>query len=181
MTINNIFLIGLMGVGKTSVGRQLARLLKTPFFDADKELEARTGVSIPWIFDQEGEAGFRKREQLIIDELTQLQGIILATGGGVVLSAENREYLKTRGKVIWLQASLGTLSARTARDKSRPLLQAPLLKGNSAQQKLAQLLEQREPLYRSLADLVIDTDVAGGTHKTAEMIAHWLSAQEHSE
>ncbi len=175
MTINNIFLIGLMGVGKTSVGRQLARLLRYPFFDADKELEARTGVSIPWIFDQEGEAGFRKREQLIIDELTQLKGVVLATGGGAVLSAENRQHLKTRGKVVWLQASLDTLSARTARDKTRPLLQ----QHGGPRQVLAELLEQRDPLYRDLADVIIDTDTAGGSHKTAETIAQWLAAQEH--
>ncbi len=173
---NNVFLIGLMGVGKTSVGRYLARLLKRPFFDADKEIELRTGVCIPWIFDQEGEAGFRKREELVIDELTQHDGIVLATGGGAVLSEDNRKYLAARGHVIWLEASLQTLLARTAPDKNRPLLQT-----DNADQVLTQLLEQRHPLYQSLADLRIDTEQVGGARKTAGFIADWLQAQTQDE
>ena len=171
MTTHNIFLIGLMGVGKTSVGRHLARLLKYSFLDADKEIEVRTGVTVPWIFDQEGEAGFRKREQWMIDELTQLQRIVLATGGGAILNEKNRQHLKARGKVVWLQASLDTLVARTARDKNRPLLQT-----HNAREVLAQLLQQRQPLYESLADISIDTDAGGGARKTAETIAQWLTA-----
>ena len=113
---NNIFLIGLMGTGKTTVGRQLSHKLKMAFYDSDRVIESRTGADIPLIFEKEGEAGFRKREAAIIDELTQKNNIILATGGGAVLSAENRSHLQNRGTVIYLKSNLKTLVERTSKD-----------------------------------------------------------------
>ena len=116
----NIFLVGPMGAGKTSIGRQLADALGMEFFDSDHEIEARSGATIPWIFDVEGEEGFRRREQAMIDELSQRQNIVLATGGGAVLSEANRNYLKTRGTVIYLSASIDLLLERTQRDRQVP-------------------------------------------------------------
>ncbi len=152
----NIFLVGLMGSGKTTIGRQLARALDLEFVDSDHEIEARTGATIPWIFDIEGEEGFRKRERAVIDELTRRRGIVLATGGGAVLSPENRRHLKARGTVVYLRASVEELYERTARDKNRPLLQTDDPKG-----RLRELLAAREPLYLEVADLVIDTGAKG--------------------
>ena len=149
----NIFLIGLMGTGKTTVGRQLARKLKMNFYDSDRVIEERTGVDIPLIFEKEGEAGFRKREVDIIDELTQRQGIILATGGGAVLDAENRNHLINRGTVFYLKSNLNTLIERTSKDKSRPLLQAD----EPVEIILKRLLEERGPLYEETADYIIET------------------------
>lgn len=149
----NIFLIGLMGTGKTTVGRQLARKLKMNFYDSDRVIEERTGVDIPLIFEKEGEAGFRKREVDIIDELTQKQGIILATGGGAVLDAENRNHLINRGTVFYLKSNLNTLIERTSKDKSRPLLQAD----EPVEIILKRLLEERGPLYEETADYIIET------------------------
>ena len=149
----NIFLIGLMGTGKTTVGRQLARKLKMNFYDSDRVIEDRTGVDIPLIFEKEGEAGFRKREVDIIDELTQRQGIILATGGGAVLDAENRNHLINRGTVFYLKSNLNTLIERTSKDKSRPLLQAD----EPVEIILKRLLEERGPLYEETADYIIET------------------------
>lgn len=150
---NNIFLVGPMGAGKTSVGRQLAKALSCEFFDSDSEIEARTGVNIPTIFDIEGEAGFRKREQQVIDELSQYEGIVLATGGGAILAIENRDYLKQRGTVVYLAASVEQLFKRTRRDRNRPLLQT-----ENPRQRIAELLECRDPLYRETADIILDTD-----------------------
>lgn len=150
---NNIFLVGPMGAGKTSVGRQLAKAMGCEFLDSDKEIETRTGVNIPTIFDIEGEEGFRKREQQIIDELSQLDNLVLATGGGAILSRENREYLKQRGTVIYLGASVDQLYKRTCRDRNRPLLQT-----DDPRQRIADLLEIRDPLYRETADITLDTD-----------------------
>ena len=119
----NVFFIGLMGAGKTTVGRAIAKRLDRPFYDSDHEIEARTGVKIPIIFEHEGEGGFRARESLVIDELTQRDGIVLATGGGAVLDPNNRAWLSERGLVIYLRAHPHDLWLRTRRDKNRPLLQ----------------------------------------------------------
>jgi shikimate kinase len=152
-THGNIFLVGPMGAGKTSIGRQLAETLGMEFVDSDHEIEARTGASIPWIFDVEGEAGFRKREQAVIDELTQRKNIVLATGGGAVLSPENRKHLKSRGTVIYLAASVDQLLERTRRDRNRPLLQT-----DDPRARLEALMREREPLYREVADIILPTD-----------------------
>ena len=142
-----------MGAGKTTIGRQLAEALNMDFLDSDHEIESRSGATIPWIFDVEGEEGFRKRERAIIDELTQRQNIVLATGGGAVLSESNRQCLKSRGTVIYLSASIEQLLNRTQRDRNRPLLQTedPLA-------RLEELMQIRDPLYREVADIIIKTD-----------------------
>ena len=149
----NIFLIGLMGTGKTTVGRQLSRKLKMDFYDSDRVIEERTGADIPLIFEKEGETGFRKREAAIIDELTQKKNIILATGGGAVINAENRNHLINRGTVFYLKSNLKTLIERTSKDKNRPLLHAD----EPAATILQRLLDQRGPLYEGTADYVIET------------------------
>ena len=149
---NNIYLIGPMGVGKTTIGRQLAKALRRPFYDSDKVIEQKTGVDISTIFEFEGEQGFRKREQKVIQELTQIQNIVLSTGGGVVVSQENRELLKQFGFVIYLQCSVERILERTRKDTQRPLLQT-----ENPRQQIEQLLEQRESLYLSCADLKINT------------------------
>jgi len=141
-----------MGAGKTTVGRAVARRLERPFFDSDHEIEARTGARIPVIFELEGETGFREREAHMIDELSAREGIVLATGGGAVLRAENRAALKERGFVVYLRAHPHDLWLRTRRDKNRPLLQTEDPKG-----RLEALYEQRDPLYREVADFVIET------------------------
>lgn len=151
--INNIFLIGPMGAGKTSVGRQLANAINYDFFDSDAEIEKRTGVNIPTIFDIEGESGFRKREQHVIDELTQMHNIVLATGGGAILADDNRAWLRQRGTVIYLNASVEQLFARTRRERNRPLLQT-----ENPKQRIEDLLKIRAPLYHQTADLVLETD-----------------------
>lgn len=148
----NIYLVGPMGAGKTTVGRHLADLLGCPFVDSDHEIEARTGASIPWIFEKEGEAGFRLREESVIDALTQKQGIVLATGGGAVGRAQNRHFLKERGIVVYLYTSVDMQLARTARDRNRPLLQTA-----NPEKKLAELLALRDPLYREVAHYVVPT------------------------
>jgi len=149
---NNIFLVGLMGAGKTTIGRMLARRLGMNFADSDHEIEARTGASVPWIFEIEGEASFRRREADMIRELTAGSGLVLATGGGAVLNAESRRLLAERGTVIYLRASVNSILARTSHDKNRPLLQTA-----DPRKKLEDLTAQREPLYREIADIVIDT------------------------
>jgi 3-dehydroquinate synthase len=149
---NNIFLVGLMGAGKTTIGRLLARRLGMHFADSDHEIEARTGASVPWIFEIEGEPSFRRREAEMIRELTAGSGLVLATGGGAVLDPESRRLLAERGTVIYLRASVNSILARTAHDKNRPLLQTADPRG-----KLEDLTAQREPLYREIADIVIDT------------------------
>ncbi len=148
----NIFLIGLMGAGKTTIGRQIASELSLEFFDSDHEIEDRTGVTITHIFDIEGENGFRKRETAVLDELTERKGIVLATGGGAILKAENRQFLMSRGTTIYLYANIDTLLERTSKDRNRPLLQT-----EDPKEKLEELLETRDPLYRETADIIIDT------------------------
>jgi shikimate kinase len=148
----NVILVGLMGAGKTSVGKALARLLDKTFYDSDQEIERATGVKIPLIFEFEGEAGFRAREHKMLAELTQRNNVVLATGGGAVLSRENRELLAASGTVIYLRAPVRSLLKRTRRDRNRPLLQVP-----DPAATLAELFEQRDPLYREIAHLVVDT------------------------
>lgn len=149
---NNIFLVGLMGSGKTTIGRLLARRLGKRFVDSDHAIEARTGASIPWIFEIEGEASFRRREAETIRELTAQDDIVLATGGGAILNPASRALLAERGTVIYLRAGIGAILQRTSHDKNRPLLQTA-----DPRRKLEELLAQRDPLYREIADLVIDT------------------------
>ena len=149
---NNIFLVGLMGSGKTTIGRLLARRLGKRFVDSDHAIEARTGASIPWIFEIEGEASFRRREAETIRELTAQSGVVLATGGGAVLDPASRALLAERGTVVYLRASVSSILQRTSHDKNRPLLQTA-----DPRKKLEDLTAQREPLYREIADLVIDT------------------------
>ncbi len=148
----NVYLVGMMGAGKTTVGRTLARRLKLRFVASDQEIEARCGVKIPVIFEIEGEAGFRAREAQALAELTQLHGIVLATGGGVVLNEENRRLLAAHGTVIYLRATPEHLYERVRQDRNRPLLATgdPL-------SRLRELYRERDPLYRAVADLVIDT------------------------
>lgn len=148
----NIFLVGLMGAGKSTVGRLLAKALDKTFYDSDHEIERRTGVNIPLIFELEGEAGFRKREAQAIAELANIQNVVLATGGGAVLMPENRQVLASHGTVIYLRANVDELWHRTRGDRNRPLLQT-----ENPRERLHSLYAQRDPLYREIADFVIDT------------------------
>ena len=148
----NIFLIGLMGAGKTSVGRLLAKRLAKTFYDCDQEIERRTGVKIPVIFDIEVEVGFRARESAVLRELAALHDIVLATGGGAVVGEENRRVLAQNGTVVYLRAALDDLWLRTRRDRNRPLLQTA-----DPRAKLEQLYVQRDPLYHEVATLVVNT------------------------
>lgn len=141
-----------MGAGKTTVGRALAKKLHKQFIDSDHEIEARTGASISLIFEIEGEASFRQRETDVIRDLTEQKDLVLATGGGAILKPENRQYLKARGTVIYLRASVASILQRTSHDKSRPLLQT-----NDPRKRIEQLLQERDPLYREVADIIIDT------------------------
>lgn len=150
----NIFLIGPMGAGKSTIGRQLAQNLNMEFVDSDHEIEQRAGADISWIFDVEGEAGFRKREERIINELTQRQGIVLSTGGGAITSKETRNNLAARGIVIYLQTSVDKQYQRTQRDKKRPLLQDV----EDPRQVLEDLAKTRNPLYEEIADITLPTD-----------------------
>ena len=149
---NNVFFIGLMGAGKTTIGKILAKHLGRNFYDTDVEIEKRTGVKIPVIFELEGEAGFRKRETAVIEELVGLNDIVMATGGGAVVAAENRELLKSNGTVIYLRANVNELWHRTRNDKHRPLLQNVDIRA-----KLEQLYAERNPLYTEIATHIIDT------------------------
>jgi shikimate kinase len=148
----NVYLIGMMGAGKTTVGRMLARRLKLEFVDSDHEIEARCGVKIPVIFEIEGESGFRAREAQAIAVLTKLDGIVLATGGGVVLAPENRRLLAERGTVVYLRATPEHLYERVRQDRNRPLLAT-----DNPLARLRELYRERDPLYRSVANLVVDT------------------------
>lgn len=150
----NIILIGPMGSGKTAVGRSLARHLGKPFYDSDTEIVRRTGVDIPYIFDKEGEVGFREREREAIEALVALRGIVLATGGGAILLPENRRLLAERGWVVYLETSVAQQAARVQQGRNRPLLSNvddPVI-------RLQELMTVRDPLYRSIADLTVSTD-----------------------
>lgn len=160
----NVYLVGLMGAGKTTLGKALARRLSYGFLDADREIEVRTGVSLPTIFEIEGEEGFRRREAQLIAELVKLNGQVVATGGGAVLRPENRENLKSSGVVIYLDVPLQTLCERTRHDKNRPLLQV-----SDPLQKLRELHTQRDRLYREVADLVIS-----GSRITAQSVLNQM-------
>ena len=149
----NIFLIGPMGAGKSTIGRQLAQELHMEFYDTDQEIEKRTGADIAWVFDIEGEEGFRKREESVIEELTELQGIVLATGGGSVKSAASRNRLSARGIVVYLETTIDKQLARTQRDRRRPLLQT-----DNPRDVLEDLAEARNPLYEEIADYTVRTD-----------------------
>lgn len=149
----NVFLIGPMGAGKSAVGRHLARLLHLNFMDSDDEIEARTGVDIPFIFEKEGEEGFRKRETKVIDDLSKIDGLVLATGGGAVVSAQNRSHLGARGFVVYLHTTVEQQVARTKKGRQRPLLE-----NGDRRQILDELMEQRDAMYREVADLIVETD-----------------------
>ncbi|HET9113981.1 MAG TPA: shikimate kinase AroK [Burkholderiales bacterium] len=160
---DNIFLVGLMGSGKTTVGKLLSRQLRRPFYDSDHEIVRRTGVTIPMIFEVEGESGFRKREEQMLLQLTEQEGIVLATGGGAVLSPVNRTRLKSRGTVIYLRGTIDELWQRTRHDRNRPLLQTQDPKG-----RLRDLYAERDPLYREIADIVVDT----GRQNVHALVSH---------
>ncbi len=151
--MRNLILVGPMGAGKSTIGRLLAKELHLPFKDSDKEIEVRTGADIPWIFDVEGEQGFREREQAVLVDLCQEDGLVLATGGGAVLRQANREALRAGGRVIYLHTSVEQQLERTARDRNRPLLRTA-----NPEQVLRELMATRDPLYREIADVIIETD-----------------------
>ncbi|WP_411359377.1 shikimate kinase AroK [Pseudidiomarina salilacus] len=150
----NIFLVGPMGAGKSTIGRQLARQLHLEFFDSDTEIERRTGADIAWVFELEGEEGFRAREEKVIEELTENTGIVLATGGGSILSKESRNRLSARGIVVYLQTPIEKQLARTQRDKRRPLI----AEADDPRAVLEELAAIRNPLYEEIADVVVRTD-----------------------
>ncbi|XBC43079.1 MAG: shikimate kinase AroK [Buchnera aphidicola (Kaburagia rhusicola ensigallis)] len=151
----NIFLIGPMGAGKSTIGRQLAQQLNMEFYDSDQEIEKRTGADISWVFDVEGESRFREREQKIINELTSKYGIVLATGGGSVKLKENRNKLSSRGIVVYLETTVEKQLARTQKDKKRPLLQVQNVPIKNILESLA---IERNPLYKEIADIIIHMD-----------------------
>lgn len=158
-----IFLVGMMGAGKTTIGRHLATALGREFLDLDQAIEARCGVRVATIFDIEGEAGFRRRETAALDEYSRTPGIVLATGGGAVLAEENRTLLKVRGCVVYLRAGVDELYRRVSRDRNRPLLHTP-----DPRQRLTDLIAQRQHLYEEVADVTLDT--------ADQPIAHVLQA-----
>jgi len=173
MTENrNVYLIGPMGSGKTAVGRQLAKLLHLEFHDSDVEVERRTGVDIPYIFEREGEAGFREREREVIDLLTLLPNVVIATGGGAVILPENREHLASRGRVVYLQTGIEQQLERTRHGRQRPLLYT-----DDPEQRLRDLMAFRAPLYECIANVTVATD---GRHvrAVAEEIVHKLKQQQ---
>lgn len=164
---SNVFLIGPMGVGKSTIGRMLATALDKPFYDSDREIEAATGADIPWIFDVEGEAGFRIREERMIDTLTQREGIVMATGGGAILSPNSRKNLHARGTVIYLKASLVQQFERTSKDRNRPLLQTA-----DPMARIRELMKIREPLYAETAHIIVDTSRRGRQTVVSEIISN---------
>lgn len=151
--MQNLIIVGPMGAGKSTIGRLLAKELRLDFKDSDKEIEVRAGANIPWIFDVEGEQGFRDREQAMLAELCEAQDQVIATGGGAVMRPENRRTLRAGGRVIYLHTSVEQQLARTARDRNRPLLRTA-----NPGKVLSDLLAIRDPLYREIADLIIETD-----------------------
>ena len=162
---SNLFLIGPMGAGKSTIARQLAAALDKKFVDADRELEARTGVGIPLIFEYEGETGFRERESRLLAELVMREGIVLATGGGVVLSARNRAHLSGRGFVVYLSAPVDLLVARVSRDRNRPLMQT-----GDPMAKMQEIMRMRDPLYREAADIVVHSTHRSGRFVVREIL-----------
>ena len=167
---SNVFLVGPMGAGKSTIGRNLAHQVGKRFVDADREVEDRTGASVALIFELEGEAGFRRRERAVIEDLTSGEELVLATGGGAVLDPANRQTLRDRGVVVYLHAPLDVLFRRTRRDRNRPLLQA-----EDPRARLEQIVRERDPLYREVADLIVETDhrtVRSVVNEVARRLAH---------
>jgi shikimate kinase len=150
----NLYLIGPMGAGKSTIGKHLARELNIEFYDTDQVIEERSGADIGWIFDVEGEDGFRKRERKVIDELTQRVGIVLATGGGAILDPENRNRLAARGTVVYLHTTVEQQMKRTMRDKRRPELQHQ----EFSEDDMLDIMTKRDPLYKEIADIIVETD-----------------------
>jgi shikimate kinase len=167
---SRIFIVGPMGAGKTTIGRGLAQQLGLDFRDTDLEIQKRTGVDIPTIFEFEGEAGFRNREKQIVDDLTQLDGLVLATGGGAVLEADNRRQLAARGVVVYLRCSPQQQFERTYKDRNRPLIQT-----EDPRAKLEELFELRDPLYREIADHVISTENRPASSVVRDIVAKVLA------
>ena len=149
----SLILVGPMGAGKSTIGKLLASILGLPFSDSDRVIEQKTGADIPWIFDVEGESGFRQRETSVLDELLQADPMVVATGGGIVMKDENRNLLKGDGVVVYLTASVDQLVERTHKDKKRPLLQV-----DDPEAKIRELIALRDPLYREVADIIVQTD-----------------------
>ena len=165
-----VFLIGAMGAGKTTVGKQLAKLLHLTFYDLDAEIEARSGADIPWIFDVEGEVGFRKRESTMLTELASKKNVVIATGGGIVLDPANRALMSSSGLVVYLAVPLETLYERTSRDTKRPLLQVA-----DRRAVIDKLVAEREPLYREVAELIYE-GVNNSPSATAEELVRLINA-----
>ncbi|MDR8526085.1 MULTISPECIES: shikimate kinase AroK [Shewanella] len=163
----NIFLVGPMGAGKSTIGRHLAQMLHLEFHDSDQEIENRTGADIAWVFDVEGEEGFRNRETQVVADLTEKQGIVLATGGGSIQSKEIRNNLSARGIVVYLETTIDKQVARTQRDKRRPLLQV-----EDPREVLEKLAEVRNPLYEEIADVIVKTD-----EQSAKVVANQIIEQ----
>ncbi|MDX1489582.1 MAG: shikimate kinase AroK [Acidiferrobacterales bacterium] len=172
----NIFLVGPMGAGKSTIGRHLAELLGKSFYDADEEIEKRTGASIAWIFDIEGEPGFRKRESTVLEELTRRKDVVVATGGGAILKEENRALLKARGTVVYLAADIETLAQRTRRDRARPLLQTA-----DRRRRIEDLMEERDPLYRATADVTVATSRRSPMSVARKIMAALQSLHAHED
>ncbi len=166
---NNLFLVGPMGAGKSSVGKYLAKQLGLDFYDSDEEIEKRTGVDLGWIFDKEGEEGFRRREAAVVAEVTQYANIVLATGGGTIIEPENREHLVARGIVIYLSVSLEHQEPRVVNESRRPLLRV-----QNRQEVLQKLQEERQPHYEAMADFTVHTDHRS-VSAVADDILNWLA------
>ena len=161
----NIFIVGPMGSGKSTVGKIISDELFLNFFDTDDEIESRTGASIDWIFDLEGEEGFRKRESSILEEMVKQNSIVLSTGGGIILSGSNREMLSSRGTVFYLSTPISVQIERTSKDKDRPLL-----KNGDPEEILTRLQKERKGLYESVSDHVIETENKSSQEVAAEII-----------
>jgi shikimate kinase len=168
---NNIFLIGPMGAGKSSVGRHLAKQLGMDFYDTDEEIEKRTGVDLGWIFDVEGEDGFRKREAAVVVDLAKLTHVVVATGGGTIITPENREILAARGAIVYLEVALAHQHTRVVNDSRRPLLRV-----KNRDEVLVKLQAEREPYYEALADFRVPTDNRSVRAVTDDII-HWLNGK----
>lgn len=166
-TVRSIFLVGMMGAGKSTIGRLLADAIGFAFVDADRELEARSGVPIPTIFEIEGEAGFRRREAQLVDELSARPNIVLATGGGAVLDPQTRQRLRERGLVVYLRTSVDEVHRRTRRDKSRPLLRT-----ENPRERIEQLLAEREPLYEEVAHVAVQSAASNPKKLVQRLVAH---------